>query len=130
MLDPLAANPSERASFLQCQPAPFNVFCGRWRRMPCARYTIFDVTLQVCVHDPNAPVGPLPPVTQAPFVQPPITQPIQPAQQTCGCSVGINIGFCGSNYNCPGMSQCQVTQPSPQSSACGACCYFGQIYLR
>jgi len=137
MLDPLAANPTTRNGFLQCQPAAFNLYCGRWQCMPCSVQTIFDVNLQVCVWDPNAVPGPLPPRTPAPFIQQPqqpfmpIIQPtIAQPQQGCGCSMGTNIGACGSNYNCPGMSQCQVTQPSQQSSACGACCYFGKIFSR
>jgi hypothetical protein len=37
--------------FLQCQPAPFNLLCGRWQRMPCAPSTVFDAREQLCVWD-------------------------------------------------------------------------------
>jgi hypothetical protein len=53
MLDPLAANPTTRNGFLQCQPAAFSLYCGRWQCMPCSPQTIFDVNLQVCVWDPS-----------------------------------------------------------------------------
>lgn len=128
MLDPLAAHPSKRNCFLQCQPAPYNVFCGRWRTMPCSIYTVFDVQLQVCVNDPAAPVGQLPPAQpQQPIFAP---QPPQQPAQSCGCTVGVNIGTCGSNYQCPGMSQCQVTQPAQQQQSCSTCCYFGAIFRK
>uniref|UniRef100_A0A0N5C0X6 Chitin-binding type-2 domain-containing protein n=1 Tax=Strongyloides papillosus TaxID=174720 RepID=A0A0N5C0X6_STREA len=51
MTDPLAVDPESRTHFLQCQPAPKNLYCGRWQRMPCAPATVFDVNIQVCVWD-------------------------------------------------------------------------------
>jgi hypothetical protein len=51
MVDPLATDPESPTHFLQCQPAPNNLFCGRWQRMPCAPATKFDVNSQVCVWD-------------------------------------------------------------------------------
>ncbi|KAI1732811.1 Chitin binding Peritrophin-A domain containing protein [Ditylenchus destructor] len=51
MLDPLTNDPESRTHFLQCQPAPYNVLCGRWQRMPCAPATIFDMREQLCVWD-------------------------------------------------------------------------------
>lgn len=47
MVDPLAVDPQSKTHYLQCQPAPNNLFCGRWQRMPCAPGTIFDVNSQV-----------------------------------------------------------------------------------
>lgn len=55
MVDPLAADPESRSHFLQCQPAPNNLFCGRWQRMPCAPTTVFNVESQVCVLDTCKP---------------------------------------------------------------------------
>uniref|UniRef100_A0A0K0E1W6 Chitin-binding type-2 domain-containing protein n=1 Tax=Strongyloides stercoralis TaxID=6248 RepID=A0A0K0E1W6_STRER len=54
MTDPLAADPESKKHFLQCQPAPKNLYCGRWQRMPCAPATVFDVNVQVCVWDTSS----------------------------------------------------------------------------
>uniref|UniRef100_A0A7E4ZXT4 Chitin-binding type-2 domain-containing protein n=1 Tax=Panagrellus redivivus TaxID=6233 RepID=A0A7E4ZXT4_PANRE len=120
MVDPLATDPESTTHFLQCQPAPNNLFCGRWQRMPCAPATKFDVSAQVCVWDStsNQP-GNLP--TPAPYVS---TQPQY--DSSCGCTGGVQIGSCNSNYQCPGQSVCQVgqTQQSGQSSPCMVCCYY------
>jgi hypothetical protein len=51
MLDPLVFDPDSRDHFLQCQPAPFNLLCGRWQRMPCSQNTVFDFKTQLCIWD-------------------------------------------------------------------------------
>uniref|UniRef100_A0A183CMC3 Chitin-binding type-2 domain-containing protein n=1 Tax=Globodera pallida TaxID=36090 RepID=A0A183CMC3_GLOPA len=51
MLDPLVPDSESHGHFLQCQPAPFSLYCGRWQRMPCAPKTVFDVREQMCVWD-------------------------------------------------------------------------------
>lgn len=107
MIDPLATDPQSRTHYLQCQPAPNNLFCGRWQRMPCAPGTVFDVQSQVCVWDTNSQPGTLP--TPAPYVS---TQAPQNAQ--CGCTGGVQIGSCNQNYQCPGQSVCQVGQNAGQ----------------
>uniref|UniRef100_A0AC34Q1Q8 Chitin-binding type-2 domain-containing protein n=1 Tax=Panagrolaimus sp. JU765 TaxID=591449 RepID=A0AC34Q1Q8_9BILA len=84
MVDPLATDPESRTHFLQCQPAPNNLFCGRWQRMPCAPATVFDANAQVCVWDSqNGQPGNLP--TPAPYVA---TQPQRDSQ--CSCTGGAN----------------------------------------
>jgi len=112
MLSPLAADPGNPKCFLQCHPAPGNIYCGRWVRMPCAPATIFDVTVQVCVNDPFNPPGPV------------IPQP----QCNCGCQSGTMIGSCNSNNQCPGQSTCQtqMMQSSCQQQ-CNVCCYSGSM---
>uniref|UniRef100_A0A1I7Y3R0 Chitin-binding type-2 domain-containing protein n=1 Tax=Steinernema glaseri TaxID=37863 RepID=A0A1I7Y3R0_9BILA len=120
MIDPLATDPESRSHFLQCQPAPNNLFCGRWQRMPCAPATVFDASAQVCVWDSQtSQPGPLP--TPAPFVQPATVQPAVP-QQSCGCTGGVQIGSCNQNYQCPGQSVCQIGQR--QQNPCMVCCYY------
>uniref|UniRef100_A0A914GWA5 Chitin-binding type-2 domain-containing protein n=1 Tax=Globodera rostochiensis TaxID=31243 RepID=A0A914GWA5_GLORO len=57
MLDPLVPDSESHAHFLQCQPAPFSLFCGRWQRMPCAPKTVFDVREQMCVWDQGEQKG-------------------------------------------------------------------------
>ncbi|CEF59257.1 Chitin binding domain-containing protein [Strongyloides ratti] len=54
MTDPLAVDPESKTHFLQCQPAPKNLYCGRWQRMPCPKSTVFDVNIQVCVWDTSS----------------------------------------------------------------------------
>ncbi|PAV65600.1 hypothetical protein WR25_12298 isoform A [Diploscapter pachys] len=103
MIDPLATDPQSCTHYLQCQPAPNNLFCGRWQRMPCAPATVFDVSSQVCVWDTNGQPGSLP--TPAPYVS---TQAPQNSQ--CSCTGGVQIGSCNQNYQCPGQSVCQVGQ--------------------
>ncbi|KAK0398457.1 hypothetical protein QR680_002596 [Steinernema hermaphroditum] len=122
MIDPLATDPESRTHFLQCQPAPNNLFCGRWQRMPCAPATVFDASAQVCVWDSQITAsqpGPLP--TPAPYVQPPTVQP-SVSQQSCGCTGGVQIGSCNQNYQCPGQSVCQIGQK--QQNPCMVCCYY------
>ncbi|KAL6741234.1 hypothetical protein Aduo_014509 [Ancylostoma duodenale] len=114
MIDPLAADPQSRSHYLQCQPAPNSLFCGRWQRMPCAPGTVFDVQAQVCVWDRHASPGPLPPTTAAPLPQTP--------QGPCSCAGGAQIGSCNQNYQCPGQSVCQVGQNAGQP--CMSCCYY------
>ncbi|KAL3090925.1 hypothetical protein niasHS_007300 [Heterodera schachtii] len=53
MLDPLVADSESRTHFLQCQPTPFSLFCGRWQRMPCAPKTVFEVKEQMCIWEDN-----------------------------------------------------------------------------
>ncbi|VDK36755.1 unnamed protein product [Gongylonema pulchrum] len=77
MIDPLAADPQSRSHFLQCQPAPNSLYCGRWQRMPCEPGLIFNVQLQVCVWDASAQPGGVPPPTAAPGVSP--YQPLIPS---------------------------------------------------
>uniref|UniRef100_A0A915DHL4 Chitin-binding type-2 domain-containing protein n=1 Tax=Ditylenchus dipsaci TaxID=166011 RepID=A0A915DHL4_9BILA len=60
MLDPLVNDPDSRNHFLQCQPAPYNVLCGRWQRMPCAPYTMFDSREQMCIWGSDQGVGSIP----------------------------------------------------------------------
>ncbi|CAD6192699.1 unnamed protein product [Caenorhabditis auriculariae] len=115
MVDPLAVDPQSKTHYLQCQPAPNNLFCGRWQRMPCAPATVFDVNAQVCVWDTTGTPGSLP--TPAPYVA---TQAPQNTQ--CGCTGGVQIGSCNQNYQCPGQSVCQVGQTNGQQ--CMVCCYF------
>uniref|UniRef100_A0A1I7WMH3 Chitin-binding type-2 domain-containing protein n=1 Tax=Heterorhabditis bacteriophora TaxID=37862 RepID=A0A1I7WMH3_HETBA len=115
MVDPLAVDPQSRTHYLQCQPAPNNLFCGRWQRMPCAPATAFDVQTQVCVWNTQGIPGTLP--TPAPYVS---TQ--APFNSQCGCTGGVQIGSCNQNYQCPGQSVCQVGQNSGQQ--CMVCCYF------
>ncbi|CAI5448253.1 unnamed protein product [Caenorhabditis angaria] len=115
MVDPLATDPQSKTHFLQCQPAPNNLFCGRWQRMPCAPATVFDVNAQVCVWDTTSAPATLP--TPAPYVS---TQAPQNSQ--CGCTGGVQIGSCNQNYQCPGQSVCQVGQNNGQQ--CMVCCYF------
>ncbi|CAJ0930930.1 unnamed protein product, partial [Mesorhabditis belari] len=115
MVDPLARDPESRTHFLQCQPAPNNLYCGRWQRMPCAPATVFDEQAQVCVWDTSAQPASLP--TPAPYV------PTQAQQNTqCGCTGGVQIGSCNQNYQCPGQSVCQVGQQN--GNQCMVCCYF------
>ncbi|KIH65866.1 hypothetical protein ANCDUO_03807 [Ancylostoma duodenale] len=106
MVDPLAVDPQSRTHYLQCQPAPNNLFCGRWQRMPCAPGTVFDVQAQVCVWDTSASPASLPPATAAPMPQAP--------QAPCSCVGGVQIGSCNQNYQCPGQSVCQVGQNAGQ----------------
>uniref|UniRef100_A0A158R5K8 Chitin-binding type-2 domain-containing protein n=1 Tax=Syphacia muris TaxID=451379 RepID=A0A158R5K8_9BILA len=116
MVDPLAVDQQSRSHYLQCQPAPNNLFCGRWQRMPCAPATVFDVNAQVCVWDSasQSMPGSIPTATQVPMqYQPSVTTAIpisvstaQPS--TCACTGGVQIGSCNSNYQCPGQSVCQV----------------------
>ncbi|CAI4225405.1 unnamed protein product [Auanema sp. JU1783] len=115
MVDPLAVDPQSRSHYLQCQPAPNNLFCGRWQRMPCAPATVFDVQAQVCVWDTQGTPGTLP--TPAPYVS---TQ--APQNSACGCTGGVQIGSCNQNYQCPGQSVCQVGQNN--GNQCMVCCYF------
>ncbi|VDM52770.1 unnamed protein product [Angiostrongylus costaricensis] len=104
MVDPLAADPQSRTHYLQCQPAPKNLFCGRWQRMPCAPSTVFDVQAQVCVWDTQTSLpGAVPPA--GPHVPPPALPPPQ-----CSCLGGVLIGSCNQNFQCPGQSVCQVGQ--------------------
>uniref|UniRef100_A0A914YKP9 Chitin-binding type-2 domain-containing protein n=1 Tax=Panagrolaimus superbus TaxID=310955 RepID=A0A914YKP9_9BILA len=122
MVDPLATDPESKTHFLQCQPAPNNLFCGRWQRMPCAPATVFDANAQVCVWDSsnNAQPGNLP--TPAPYVS---TQPQRDSQ--CACTGGVQIGSCNANYQCPGQSVCQVgqqPQQNGQNRPCMVCCYY------
>ncbi|EYC13549.1 hypothetical protein Y032_0043g780 [Ancylostoma ceylanicum] len=114
MVDPLAVDPQSRTHYLQCQPAPNNLFCGRWQRMSCAPGTVFDVQAQVCVWDTSASPASLPPATAAPMPQAP--------QAPCSCVGGVQIGSCNQNYQCPGQSVCQVGQNAGQQ--CMVCCYF------
>ncbi|VDO65852.1 unnamed protein product [Haemonchus placei] len=100
MVDPLATDPQSRSHYLQCQPAPNNLFCGRWQRMPCAPSTTFDVQAQICVWSSQGAPGALP----APYV------PAASSQAQCSCSGGVQIGSCNQNYQCPGQSVCQVGQ--------------------
>ncbi|CAJ0569990.1 unnamed protein product, partial [Mesorhabditis spiculigera] len=115
MVDPLAKDPESCTHFLQCQPAPNNLYCGRWQRMPCAPATIFDEQAQVCVWDTSSQPASLP--TPAPYVP---TQAQQNSQ--CGCTGGVQIGSCNQNYQCPGQSVCQVGQQN--GNQCMVCCYF------
>uniref|UniRef100_A0A0N5A726 Na_H_Exchanger domain-containing protein n=1 Tax=Parastrongyloides trichosuri TaxID=131310 RepID=A0A0N5A726_PARTI len=133
MTDPLAVDPESRTHFLQCQPAPKNLYCGRWQRMPCAPATVFDVTVQVCVWETaisgtGTEVGeiPLPQATSTSrpsYINPTITPSYttsypssiyytttQATQQynQCNCNGGIPIGTCNQNYQCPGQSLCQI----------------------
>lgn len=128
MLDPLAADPESRCHFLQCQPAPNNLFCGRWQRMPCAPATVFDLGAQVCVWDSrgcagrSTPLaegvpGPLPPPgppssSPAPQFAPMSAQagPQLAPGSSCLCPGGVKIGSCNANFQCPGQSVCQVGQ--------------------
>ncbi|VDN53543.1 unnamed protein product [Dracunculus medinensis] len=57
MTDPLALDPESRTHFLQCQPAPNSLFCGRWQRMPCAPGTVFDVNVQICIWGSSMMLG-------------------------------------------------------------------------
>ncbi|ETN74528.1 hypothetical protein NECAME_04014 [Necator americanus] len=120
MIDPLAVDPQSRTHYLQCQPAPNNLFCGRWQRMPCAPGTMFDVQAQVCVWDTQAAPAVLPQATAAPMPQAP--------QAPCSCVGGVQIGSCNQNYQCPGQSVCQVGQNAGQQ--CMVCCYFRRKSLR
>lgn len=90
----------------------FQLFCGRWQRMPCAPATVFDASAQVCVWDSqNGQPGNLP--TPAPYVA---TQPQRDSQ--CSCTGGVQIGSCNANYQCPGQSVCQIGQsPASQSQS-------------
>ncbi|KHJ83468.1 hypothetical protein OESDEN_16834 [Oesophagostomum dentatum] len=118
MIDPLAVDPESRYHYLQCQPAPNNLFCGRWQRMPCAPGTVFDVQAQVCVWDTQATPGGVPMGTTGAPMQP--MQPMQPQytqapqQPSCSCVGGVQIGSCNQNYQCPGQSVCQVGQTAGQ----------------
>ncbi|KAK5972427.1 Chitin-binding type-2 domain-containing protein, partial [Trichostrongylus colubriformis] len=114
MVDPLATDPQSRSHYLQCQPAPNNLFCGRWQRMPCAPSTVFDVQSQICVWDTAAAPGGLP--VKSPYVQ------TQAPMAQCSCVGGVQIGSCNQNYQCPGQSVCQVGQSA--GSQCMVCCYF------
>uniref|UniRef100_A0A0K0DLB9 Chitin-binding type-2 domain-containing protein n=1 Tax=Angiostrongylus cantonensis TaxID=6313 RepID=A0A0K0DLB9_ANGCA len=106
MVDPLAADPQSRSHYLQCQPAPKNLFCGRWQRMPCAPSTVFDVQAQVCVWDTQTSLpGAVP--QAGPHVPPPLQAPHPPQ---CSCLGGVLIGSCNQNFQCPGQSVCQVGQ--------------------
>ncbi|CAD5219036.1 unnamed protein product [Bursaphelenchus okinawaensis] len=116
MLDPLAKDPESNCNFLQCQPAPNNLFCGRWQRMPCAPATAFDVNAQVCVWDALSMPGPLPPpgttTTSVPQFNPiKISIPL-PNMNPCSCKGGVQIGSCNGQFQCPGQSICQVGQSS------------------
>ena len=123
MIDPLATDPESRTHFLQCQPAPNNLFCGRWQRMPCAPATVFDSSAQVCVWDSQGgQPGNLP--TPAPYVA---TQPQRDSQ--CGCTGGVQIGSCNANYQCPGQSVCQVGQQS-QSNGQSRVSFFKKHNIR
>uniref|UniRef100_W6NFV4 C. briggsae CBR-PQN-74 protein n=1 Tax=Haemonchus contortus TaxID=6289 RepID=W6NFV4_HAECO len=112
MVDPLATDPQSKSHYLQCQPAPNNLFCGRWQRMPCAPSTTFDVQAQICVWSSQGAPGALP----APYV------PAASSQAQCSCSGGVQIGSCNQNYQCPGQSVCQVGQNA--GNQCMVCCYF------
>ncbi|XGW30322.1 hypothetical protein V3C99_009363 [Haemonchus contortus] len=112
MVDPLATDPQSKSHYLQCQPAPNNLFCGRWQRMPCAPSTTFDVQAQICVWSSQGAPGALP----APYV------PAASSQAGCSCSGGVQIGSCNQNYQCPGQSVCQVGQNA--GNQCMVCCYF------
>ncbi|VDD90669.1 unnamed protein product [Enterobius vermicularis] len=151
MVDPLATDPQSRTHYLQCQPAPNNLFCGRWQRMPCAPSTVFDVNAQVCVWDPSkystalpgtVPVGEQ--VSQSAQYQPQGQFPTQgPVQQystngvtavpitvsttqpaTCSCTGGVLIGSCNVNYQCPGQSVCQVGGQNDQQVSTANLPYF------
>lgn len=154
MLSPLAADPGNPKCFLQCHPAPGNVYCGRWVRMPCAPGTIFDVTVQVCVHDPCKYKMTIKTIKRLinsnnllnfrdskiyeelpshltclilyTLVNPP--GPVIPQPQcNCGCQTGTMIGSCNSNYQCPGSSVCQMSQISSCQQQCNVCCYSGSF---
>ncbi|WKY03480.1 hypothetical protein Q1695_004887 [Nippostrongylus brasiliensis] len=115
MVDPLANDPQSQAHYLQCQPAPNNLFCGRWQRMPCPPGTVFDSASQICVWDTQSSPTNLP--VNTPYVS---TQ--APPQAQCSCVGGVQIGSCNQNYQCPGQSVCQVGQTA--GSQCMVCCYF------
>uniref|UniRef100_A0AAF5CVZ5 Chitin-binding type-2 domain-containing protein n=1 Tax=Strongyloides stercoralis TaxID=6248 RepID=A0AAF5CVZ5_STRER len=117
MVDPLAVDPESKTHFLQCQPAPKNLFCGRWQRMPCAPGTVFSVNDQVCVWDSSNIIEPGPIPTPNPNIQQPgplpttVSSPI--LRDQCNCNGGVKIGNCNNNYQCPGQSVCQVPQQNP-----------------
>ncbi|EJW71204.1 hypothetical protein WUBG_17890, partial [Wuchereria bancrofti] len=46
MIESLVADPESPSHFLQCQPAPNSLYCGRWQRMPCEPGLIFNALLQ------------------------------------------------------------------------------------
>ncbi|CAD5226662.1 unnamed protein product [Bursaphelenchus xylophilus] len=128
MLDPLAEDPETKCNYLQCQPAPNNLFCGRWQKMPCAPATAFDVTAQVCVWNAMSIPGPLPPpgttTTPAPQFSPiKISIPLPNMNSQCTCKGGVQIGSCNSQYQCPGQSICQIGQSS-SNTPCTVCCYY------
>uniref|UniRef100_A0A0K0FKU9 Chitin-binding type-2 domain-containing protein n=1 Tax=Strongyloides venezuelensis TaxID=75913 RepID=A0A0K0FKU9_STRVS len=137
MVDPLAVDPESKTHFLQCQPAPKNLFCGRWQRMPCAPGTVFSVNDQVCVWDSSNTIEPGSIPTPDPTIQQPgtlattIASPI--LRDQCNCNGGVKIGNCNNNYQCPGQSVCQVNQQTttvvqtqaPVQNDCKVCCYYG-----
>uniref|UniRef100_A0AC35UFR5 Chitin-binding type-2 domain-containing protein n=1 Tax=Rhabditophanes sp. KR3021 TaxID=114890 RepID=A0AC35UFR5_9BILA len=139
MVDALAVDPQSKTHYLQCQPAPKNLYCGRWQRMPCAVGTIFSAEQQVCIFDTNnAQPGNIP--TPNPVLTQPGPLPTQPQVQRndCNCSGGVQIGQCNQNYQCPGKSVCNLgtgpvftqtqapvqQQQRTNSNGCKICCYY------
>ncbi|VDN07363.1 unnamed protein product [Thelazia callipaeda] len=132
MIDPLIADPESPSHFLQCQPAPKSSYCGRWQRMPCEPDLIFNAQLQVCVWNhvflsfPEENPGPIPAQIAYPQITPTyptITKlpsyplsliPETDANAKCNCGIGVQIGSCNANGQCPGHSTCKANQMDGQ----------------
>ncbi|EFO18671.1 hypothetical protein LOAG_09825 [Loa loa] len=135
MIEPLVVDPENPSHFLQCQPAPNSLYCGRWQRMPCEPGLIFNAILQVCVWNPRVQPEKIPTITHSPSIiatYASITQlphastgylmsplPVVPrhdANTQCTCHIGVQIGSCGPNGQCPGQSICTSNQIAGQRS--------------
>uniref|UniRef100_A0AAF5RT80 Chitin-binding type-2 domain-containing protein n=2 Tax=Wuchereria bancrofti TaxID=6293 RepID=A0AAF5RT80_WUCBA len=134
MIESLVADPESPSHFLQCQPAPNSLYCGRWQRMPCEPGLIFNALLQVCVWNPSMQPEKIPIISPSvTATYPSIAQlsshassgylispiPVIPgydANTRCTCHVGVHIGFCGPDGQCPGQSICKSNELAGQGS--------------
>ncbi|VIO87000.1 Uncharacterized protein BM_BM6112 [Brugia malayi] len=134
MIESLVADPESPSHFLQCQPAPNSLYCGRWQSMPCEPGLIFNALLQVCVWNPRMQSEEIPIIslgitvtypsiaqlyshTSSGYLMSPILViPGYDANTRCTCHVGVQIGFCGSDGQCPGQSVCKSNELAGQGS--------------
>uniref|UniRef100_A0A0R3S3E2 Chitin-binding type-2 domain-containing protein n=1 Tax=Elaeophora elaphi TaxID=1147741 RepID=A0A0R3S3E2_9BILA len=135
MIEPLVADPESPSHFLQCQPASNSLYCGRWQRMPCEPGLIFDASLQVCVRNPSMqskkipivthssgiiatypPINHLPHASSEYLISPVLVVPRYGSNMPCTCHIGVQIGSCGPNGQCPGQSICEDNQIAEQGS--------------
>ncbi|CAG9539669.1 unnamed protein product [Cercopithifilaria johnstoni] len=140
MIETLVADPENPSHFLQCQPAPNSLYCGRWQRMSCEPGLIFNALLQVCVWNPSTQSEEIPllkyrpsiiatysSISQLPHAStgyPIFPTPVVSRYDTntrCTCYAGLQIGFCGPNGQCPGQSICKSNQITEQRSVCKHC---------
>uniref|UniRef100_A0A915PIP9 Chitin-binding type-2 domain-containing protein n=1 Tax=Setaria digitata TaxID=48799 RepID=A0A915PIP9_9BILA len=149
MIDPLVIDPESSSHFLQCQPAPNNLYCGRWQRMPCEPGLIFSALFQVCVWNPSLqPEKVLTAYSSSTITPtyPSITQLSQAstgnlissilvdskfvANTQCSCDVGVQIGSCGPSGQCPGHSACKSNQLAEQASVSNCRVWYAAITIK